>query len=143
VVTEAESQRAAGLLALALHESTPQNERHAAAMALCRFLQRAGLAETLGRAAQPQVNAPARPEAYESVEDLRSPRDLARDVAVGPTLLDHQGWRWVVTGSAHFCRSCGMYDRKKRAACVIASGSMAAERRGEYQHEECHRRAGG
>lgn len=116
------------LMALALHEDTPEHERVAAALAFVKVVERLGL---LGSADV------ARPAAVDRPADWR-PEDVrvrARDVLMGEGGL-------VCLGEARPCRACVMRQYpsrvRTRRASVIRSGEPAKKYgNGNYAHIDC------
>jgi hypothetical protein len=118
------------LLSLALHPDTPHGEQVAAALGLARLVKKLRLLEGKQEPEKTRVVAQPPPQAAEP------------DAPMGPTQLGHLGWAWVRAGRSQFCRQCSR-DKKKRGSNIISAGSIAAERKGEYAHEDCHRKWGG
>lgn len=119
-------ERGKRLLALALHEGTPEHERAAAALALCRIVKKLDILVEREATVVVDTPQPKKPE--------------EEDRVLGSTNLG-DGWRWVETARSRFCSPC---ERKTvRRSSLIPSGSKAAERKGHYQHEDCHKKWGG
>ena len=126
------------LLVLALHDQTPEHERTAAALGLCRVIRRMGILDVKA----PPLKQSPRTGADSAQSPVRvSVVTSVPDVEMGPSRLGHLGWSWVRTGSPRFCIQCR--KPRKRGSNFIAAGTVAAERKGEYSHEECHREWGG
>jgi hypothetical protein len=116
------------LLVLSLHPETPHGEQVAAALGLARLVEKLGLLKQ-GEVREAKTRVVAEPP-----PPIQEP-----DTPMGSTRL--AGWAWVRSGRSRFCKQC-LRD-KKRGSNIISAGSVAAERKGEYAHEECHRKWGG